>query len=193
MEEQKLLKKGLTLEYITLGWNIVGCVILAFTAYYAHSVALVGFGIDSAIEIFASVVVVWQLRATHKNDELKALKFIGTAFMLLAVYISIQSIFALVYNSRPQQSVVGIIWLTLTVIAMFLLAYGKLEVGKKLQHNVLQAEAKVTLVDGILASVVLISLLLNFFFGIWIVDILAGFIIAGYSFIEGLHAWKEVH
>jgi len=188
---QKLLAHGLRLEYITLGWNIVGCIVLAIVAYQARSVALLGFGIDSVIEIFASIVVVWQLKAVHKNDEKKALRCIGTAFLFLAVYITVQSWLALTHAVHANQSIVGIVWLAGTCIAMFLLADGKAKVGKKLEHAVLLAEAKVTIVDGILAGVVLLSLLLNMFFGLWWLDAIAGFVIAAYSIKEGLHAWHE--
>ena len=74
---------------------------------------------------------------------------------------------------------------------MFLLAYGKKKTGEKLQHTVLLAEAKVTVVDGILAAVVLISLLFSVFLGIWQIDAVAGFVIAAYSIKEGVHAWHE--
>ncbi len=191
MENQKLISRGLSLEYITLGWNIVGCVILGFLAYAARSVALLGFGIDSVIEIFASMIVVWQLKAVHKNDEKKALRCIGTAFILLAVYIAIQSTLALAHGLHPHPSVGGVIWLALTCVAMFLLAYGKGRIGKKINHAVLKTEAKVTMVDGILAAAVLASLLLNMAFGIWWIDAVAGFVIAIYSVKEGLHAWHE--
>ncbi len=192
MNTQKLLRRGFTLEYITFGWNIVGCLVLAKAAYDARSVALLGFGIDSAIEIFASVIVVWQLKAVHKNNEKKALRCIGTAFLLLAVYLIAQSSVALLSGIHAKESILGIIWLVITSITMFLLAYGKKSIGKELQHAVLTTEAKVTLVDGILASVVLLSLLLNLFFGIWWIDAVAGFVIALYSIKEGLHAWMEM-
>ena len=190
MENTTLLKRGLTLEYLTLGWNVVGCGILIVAALAARSVALFGFGIDSVIEIFASVIVVWQLKAVHKHNEKLALRYIGTAFMLLAVYLVVQSSLSLAHGVHPQQSTIGIIWLVLTCVVMFLLAYGKKKVGDALQHTVLQAEAKVTVVDGILAGVVLVSLLWNLFYGIWWIDAIAGFVIAAYSIKEGLHAWS---
>ena len=191
MEHQKLLKHGLALEYATLGWNVVGCGILILAALSARSVALFGFGIDSVIEIFASVIVVWQLRAAHKRNEKTALKCIGTAFILLAVYLIVQSSLALIRGIHPKESLIGIVWLALTCLVMFALAHGKKKTGDALQHAVLQAEAKVTVVDGILAAIVLVSLLASSLFGIWWIDAIAGFVIAGYSIKEGLHAWKE--
>lgn len=79
--EKKLLKRGLLLEYITLGWNVVGTFIVIASAFAANSVALAGFGIDSLIEIFASVIVVWQLKNINQQREKLALRLIGAAFL----------------------------------------------------------------------------------------------------------------
>lgn len=83
-----LLRRGLLLEYITLGWNVVGTVIVIAAAIAAHSVALAGFGLDSLVEIGASVVVVWHLRGIHKGREGVALRSISIAFFALAIYIA---------------------------------------------------------------------------------------------------------
>ncbi len=82
-----LLRRGLILEYLTLGWNVVGVVIVVIAAYRARSVALAGFGLDSLIEIFASIVVVWQLLGVNQQRERLALRLIGMAFFALALYI----------------------------------------------------------------------------------------------------------
>ena len=82
-----LLRRGILLEYITLGWNVVGTVIVIFAAIIARSVALAGFGLDSLVEICASTVVIWQLRGIHDKREQRALRLISIAFFALAVYI----------------------------------------------------------------------------------------------------------
>ncbi|MDE3074923.1 MAG: cation transporter, partial [Chloroflexota bacterium] len=89
----QLLRRGLRLEYATLGWNVVGVFVLAFAAIQARSVALAGFGLDSLIEIGASTVVVWQLTDTGGTRERTAMRLIGGAFMALAVYIAVQAIY----------------------------------------------------------------------------------------------------
>ncbi|MGZ4478090.1 MAG: hypothetical protein ACXVW2_05715, partial [Nocardioidaceae bacterium] len=89
----QLLRRGLVLESITLGWNVVGIVILAMAAIAARSVALAGFGLDSLIEIVASLVVVWQLKGVVSDRERPALRIIGVAFIALAVYITAQSLY----------------------------------------------------------------------------------------------------
>jgi len=82
------------LEYTTLGWNVVGTAVVVWAAIAARSVALAGFGLDSLIEVLASAVVVWQLRCTDTPERTRrALRVIGTAFVLLALYIAAQSIY----------------------------------------------------------------------------------------------------
>jgi divalent metal cation (Fe/Co/Zn/Cd) transporter len=183
-----LTQRGLALEYATLGWNLVGCWIVLGAAYAAHSVALGGFGIDSVIEIFASVIVVWQLKAINKDKEHLAERLTGIAFLLLAVYITVQSAIVLLTRFHPRTSLLGIIWLALTCVAMMLLAYGKSRIGRALGNPVLQKESKVTVVDGVLAGSVLIGIALNAIFGLWWADPLAAFVIVYYGFKEGYTA-----
>jgi divalent metal cation (Fe/Co/Zn/Cd) transporter len=131
-------------------------VLVLAAAFAARSVALAGFGLDSLIEIVASLVVVWQLREMQALErERRALQIIGIAFLLLAVYIAGQSIYVLVSEVRPHHSLLGIVWLGLTAVAMFALAAGKRATGCALRNRVLQAEARVTLIDGLLAAAVL--------------------------------------
>ncbi|MFP3588615.1 hypothetical protein SCB29_34060 [Paraburkholderia sp. SIMBA_055] len=108
-QRNQLLRRGLTLEYITLGWNVVGVVIVELAALAARSVALADFGLDSLIEIFASVVVVWHLTGAGDNKEKFALRMIGAAFIALAVYILIQTIYVLTTGGRPAPLPAGIV------------------------------------------------------------------------------------
>ena len=185
-----LLRRGLRLEYATLGWNIVGVGIVIAAAIAARSVALAGFGLDSLIEIFASVIVVWQLKGVNEYRERRALRLIGWAFYALAVYILIQAAYVLARDVRPGTSVLGIVWLAATLIAMLLLASGKRATGTQLGNVVLMTEAHVTLIDAYLAGAVLIGLVLNALFGWWWADPLAGLVIVYYGIKEGLAAWR---
>ena len=191
LREADLLRRGLWLEYLTLGWNVIGVVVLAFAAFASRSVALAGFGLDSLIEIFASVVVVWQLKGFAAHREARALRLIGFAFFSLAIYVLAQSGYVLMKQIRPNPSRGGIIWLALTVATMLALAYGKRHTGAQLENLVLSTEARVTLIDAILAFAVLLGLVLNASLGWWSADPLAGLVIVWYGFREGLHAWKE--
>ncbi len=190
-ERRAGVRRGLVLEYLTLGWNVVGSVIVILAAFAAHSVALAGFGLDSLIEIFASVIVVWELSgAGGKDRERTALRLIGIAFFCLAIYILGQSAYTLISRSRPDTSPGGIAWLSLTLVAMLLLAWGKKTTGEKIHNPVLITEGRVTLIDGILAAAVLVGLILNAAFGWWWADPLAGLVIVYYGFKEGWHALR---
>ncbi len=186
-----LIRRGLSLEYATLGWNVVGCLIVIAAAVAARSVALAGFGLDSVIEIFASVVVVWQLTGASAAREKRALRLIGVAFFALALYVLAQLGVTLLTGTRPATSPLGIIWLAATLVAMLLLAYGKRVTGRALGNPVLTTEAHVTLIDALLAAAVLVGLVLNALFGWWLADPLAGLVIVYYGIKEGRTAWHE--
>jgi divalent metal cation (Fe/Co/Zn/Cd) transporter len=185
-----LLRRGLRLEYATLGWNVVGTIIVVAAALAASSVALAGFGLDSLIEIFASVVVVWQLTGASKARERTALRLIGVAFLLLALYILGQLAYTLLTRQHPRPSLLGTLWLAATLIAMLLLAYGKRVTGAALGNPVLSTEAHVTLIDALLAAAVFVGLILNALLGWWWADPLAGLVIVYYGAREGIEALR---
>lgn len=178
---RRLLRRGLRLEYATLGWNLVGIVVLAVAAVAARSVALAGFGLDSLIEIGASVVVVWELSGTGQARQRRALRLIGVAFGLLGLYLVGQSTVVLVAGDHPRHSPAGIVWTAVTAVVMFALAAGKTRTGAALGNPVLRTEGRVTLVDGLLAAAVLAGLLLNARLGWWWADPLAGYVLVGYA------------
>jgi divalent metal cation (Fe/Co/Zn/Cd) transporter len=181
----KLVRTGYLLEGATLGWNVIGIIVLAFAALAARSVALAGFGLDSLIEIGASIVVIWELSGTGQHRQRTALSIIGTAFVLLAIYLAVQSTYVLATGSHPEHSRVGIIWTAITAVVMFSLAGGKTRVGRALDNPVLRTEGRVTMVDALLATAVLLGLALNAGLGWWWADPLAGYIILFYGIKEG--------
>jgi divalent metal cation (Fe/Co/Zn/Cd) transporter len=191
VNQRALLKRGFLLEYLTLGWNVVGVILVILAAYAARSVALAGFGLDSIIEIFASLVVVWQLTGVNLKRERLALRLIGIAFVALVIYIVAQLLYTFLTRTHPAPSVGGILWIAATFIAMLLLAFGKRVTGQKLQNEVLLTEGRVTLVDAYLAGAVLLGLLLNALFGWWWADPLAALVIVYYGIREALHALHE--
>lgn len=184
MPRAALLRRGFALEYATLGWNVVGIVVLAVAAIAAKSVALAGFGLDSLIEIGASTVVVWELSGTGEERQKRALKLIGVGFALLAVYLLVQSTWVLVAGFRPHHSVLGIVWTAITAVVMFTLAFGKARTGAALDNPVLKTEGRVTLIDGLLAAAVLVGLVLNALAGLWWADPLAGYVLVYYAVRE---------
>jgi divalent metal cation (Fe/Co/Zn/Cd) transporter len=180
----RLLRRGRKLEAATLGWNIVGVVVLAFAAVQARSVALAGFGLDSLIEIGASTVVLWELADVGQDRQRRAMRLIGFAFIALAIYLSIQSTAVLVVGFRPHHSPLGIVWTSITAAVMFGLAFGKARTGAALDNPVLRAEGRITMIDGILATAVLLGLLLNALAGWWWADPLAGYVLLYYAIRE---------
>jgi divalent metal cation (Fe/Co/Zn/Cd) transporter len=187
------LRRGFALEYVTLGWNAVGIVVLSYAAIAARSVALAGFGLDSLIEIGASIVVIWELSGTGADRRRQALRLIGVAFAALAVYLMIQSTWVLAAGYRPRHSPVGIAWTAVTAAAMFALAYGKARTGRELGNPVLSTEGRVTLVDGILATAVLAGLVLNATVGWWQADPAAGYVLVFYATRECREIFSAEH
>lgn len=179
-----LLRLGVRLEVATLVWNVVGVVVLAIAATSARSVGLAGFGLDSLIEIGASAVVIWELTGLDDDRSERALRFIGFAFVALAVYLVAQSVTALVLAHRPSSSPLGVAWTLATVLAMYGLAFAKSRVGHRLANPVLVKESRVTVVDGTLALAVLVGLLLSSGPGWWWIDPVVGLVLAAYATTE---------
>ena len=180
-DRARLLRRGFALEWITLGWNLVGVGVLAVAAVAARSVALAGFGLDSLIEIGASTVVIWQLSGGGEERQRRALRLIGVAFVGLALYLAVQSAWVLASGHHAGHSPVGIAWTAITAAVMFSLAYGKDRTGAALENRVLRTEGRVTLIDGILAAAVLLGLVLNAAAGWWWADPLAAYVLAYYA------------
>jgi divalent metal cation (Fe/Co/Zn/Cd) transporter len=186
-----LVGRGKTLEWITLGWNLLGVIVLAVLATVSASVALVGFGLDSLIEIGASTVVLWELSGTGEARRLRALRMIGFAFIALAVYLLIQSSVALLTAHHATPSVPGIAWTSVTALVMFGLASGKRATGRALGNPVLVTEGRVTFIDGLLAVAVLLGLVLDLALGWWWADPLAGYVIFYYAAREALSIFRS--
>ena len=187
---RRLLRRGLALEWITLAWNVVGVVVLALLAFQAASVALVGFGLDSLIEIGASTVVLWELSGTSEARQRRALRLIGVAFIALAGYLLVQSIVALAVEHHASASPGGIAWTAITAVVMFTLAFNKGKTGRVLGNPVLEAEGRVTFIDGLLAVAVLIGLTLDLALGWWWADPVAGFVIVYYAVREAVQIFR---
>jgi divalent metal cation (Fe/Co/Zn/Cd) transporter len=189
--QARLLRRGFALEYTTLAWNVVGVVILALTLRQAHSVALIGFALDSLIEIGASTVVLWELSATGLERQHRALRLIGVAFAALALYLVVQSTLALIGGHHARHAEVGVAWTAVTALAMFSLATAKTRTGTALGNPVLQTEGRVTRIDGLLAAAVCIGLVVNSAFGWWWADAAAGYVLVYYAFTEARHALRS--
>ncbi|MGH3252118.1 MAG: cation transporter [Trebonia sp.] len=187
VRRQALLRRGFALEYVTLGWNVAGIVVLGLAAVAARSVALAGFGLDSLIEIGASAVVIWELSGSGEDRQRRALRLIGAAFTLLAAYLTVQSSVVLAAGFRPHHSSAGIAWTAVTAVVMLALAAGKSRTGAELGNPVLRTEGRVTRIDAVLAVAVLAGLALNDGLGWWQADPLAGYVLVFYAAREAWH------
>jgi hypothetical protein len=178
------IRRAFALEYATLAWNLVGVVVLVVAAARARSDALIGFGLDSLIEIGASTVVIWELSAVGDARRHRALRLIGWSFATLAVYLAIQSALVLALGHHAEPSAVGIGWTAVTAGVMFALATGKSRTGAALGNEVVLTEGRVTRIDGLLAAAVLLGLVLDSAWGLWWADPLAGFVLVFYAMRE---------
>ena len=190
-EPNRLQRRGFTLEWITLGWNAVGVIVLAVLAYRSASVALLGFGLDSLIEIGASIVVIWELSGSGEIRQRRALRMIGVAFLALAAYLLVESVIALMTGHHASPTYLGIAWTAVTAAVMFLLSRGKTHTGRALGNPVLVAEGRVTFVDGLLAVAVLLGIALDLVFGWWWADPIAGLVIVYYASREALSIFRS--
>jgi divalent metal cation (Fe/Co/Zn/Cd) transporter len=184
-----LLRKGKYLEYATLGWNVIGVLVLIIAVRGINSIALIGFGFDTLLEIGASIIVIWELNETGDKRQTLGLTLLSIAFFSLGIYILIQSILNLIYRTLPGQSLLGATWLLLTIVVMTILALKKFQIGKQLNNAVLLTEGRVTLVDAALALTVLISMLFSNLLGWWL-DSMTGLVLTGYCFWEAMSIYK---
>lgn len=161
----------------------------------ARSLALVAFGLDSVVEIFASTVVIRNLsdQRPDPNDRRihRSLRLISVAFWVLAGFLCAASIRGLVLAGRPASSPLGIAYLAVTAVAMFSLAVLKRRTATQMASETLSAEASMTFLDGCLSSSILVALVLNTTLGWWWTDALAALVVAGFAMSEGVRHWQE--
>jgi hypothetical protein len=156
-------------------------------AFAAGSVALMGFGLDSGVEVVASLVAVSALRSPTGGGN-RHVRAIGLAFVAIAVYLVVQATYVLVTRAEPEPSPVGIVLLLLTVLVMTTLAYLKQRVSRQLGNVVVAAEARVTYIESADAVLVLAALVANAALGLWWADPIGGLALAAYSLWE---AWEH--
>jgi len=158
----------------------------------AGSLALLAFGLDSLVEVFASVVVIWYI-ADHGADgrAATALRLVGLAFALLGIYLIVASAYTLVMQDAADSSPLGIGYLTITAVVMFSLARMKRRVAEAARSEPLASEASMTFLDGCLATGILVALALNATLGLWWADPAAAALVALFCFKEAIDNWTE--
>src|SRR2546423_2830493 len=186
-----LVRRGLRLNYLTIAYNSAEAVASLFAGILAGSVALVGFGIDSVIEVAASGAAQWRLRADvdprhRERVERITVRVIGWSFLALAAYVLYDSATTLWLRERPDRSIVGIVILSLSVIVMPLLARAKRRVATQLSSRALEADAMQTSLCAYLSVIALTGVALNAAFGWWWADPVAALAMVPIIAKEGL-------
>jgi divalent metal cation (Fe/Co/Zn/Cd) transporter len=188
----RLHRRALRLEYGTIAWNGSEAALTVGLGIAAGSLALVGFGSDSLIEIFASLVVVWHLKGEdHPVRQRRALRLISIAFLALAAVLLTAGVRDLVTGRQADESITGIIYLAVAALIMFGLAKAKSRTARAMDSSTLQAEAGVTYLDAVLAAGTMLGLLLNAWLGWWWADPTAALLVAIVAIHEGRETWLE--
>ena len=194
-----LLRRGLRLEYLTVGWNIAEGLIAVGAGIAAGSIALIGFGVDSFVETISGAVLIWRLSAEARGTldeeaveriEHRAERLVGVAFLVLAAYVAFEAVRSLLVQEEPQASPVGIGLTALSIAVMLWLAQQKRRTGQALGSRALVADAQQTYACWYLSIVTLSGLALNALFGWWWADPVAALGIAVLLVREGLEALR---
>jgi divalent metal cation (Fe/Co/Zn/Cd) transporter len=192
---ERLRRRAIQLEWMTNGWNLMEVVVTVTLGLLAGSLALIAFGLDSMIEVFASTVVIWRLRHVGPDPgdarTHRALRLIAVAFWVLAAYLVVASTRSIVLGEQPDSSPVGIAYMALTACAMFALATWKRRIARALVSEALDREAEVTYLDSVLSVGILIALVVGPALGWWWADAVAAFGVGCYAAYAGVECWRQ--
>ena len=191
-ERRQLLQRRIRLIVgATIAYNVVEAIVAITAGSIASSTALIGFGLDSVIEVLSAAAVAWQF--THRDPERwekGTLRVIAVAFFALAAYVTVSSVTALVGGEQVEHSTLGIVVTALSVVIMPFLSLAERRAGHELGSATAVADSKQTLICTYLSAAVLVGLVLNSLFGWWWADAIAGLVIAGFAVREGIEAWR---
>lgn len=175
----------------TIVYNLIEAVVAIAAGSVASSAALIGFGLDSSIEVLSAAAVAWQFtRRDPERWEKPTLRVIAVAFFALAAYVTATSLWALIGGERPEHSTVGLVLTALSVAIMPVVSLAERRAGREIGSATAVADSMQTLICTYLSAAVLIGLALNSLFGWWWADAVAGLVIAVFAVREGLEAWR---
>lgn len=188
------VRRGRALEYLTIGWNSLEGLIAIASGLFAGSIALVGFGVDSVIEVSSGAALLWRLHLDsperRERAEQVALKLVGVSFLLLAAYVAFDAVKSLVYREVPEASYIGIALAALSLAVMPLLARAKRRVAAEIGSRALQADSRQTDICTYLSAILLGGLILNALLGWWWADPVAALIMVPIIVKEGVEALR---
>jgi divalent metal cation (Fe/Co/Zn/Cd) transporter len=192
-EYLRLARRAKLLSWASLSYMALEGLVAVVAGIAAGSIALIGFGIDSAIEGFASVVIVWRFtgaRTLSHAAEARAQKLVAVQFFILAPYVAVEAIRALVNGSHAEESMVGIALAASSLVVMPLLGRAKQRIGSRIGSSATASEGKQNLLCAYLAAALLVGLLGNALVGAWWLDPLVALLIAYVAVREGIEAWR---
>ncbi|HTK47099.1 MAG TPA: cation transporter [Gemmatimonadaceae bacterium] len=186
-----LVRRGLLLNWIGIGYNVLEAIVAVMAGLIAGSVALVGFGFDSVIEVTASGAAQWRLRADVDRDrreraERATERIIGWSFLALAAYVAFEGIETLVRRDAPERSVVGLVLLALSAVVMPWLARAKRRVARAMSSRALEADAMQTSLCAYLSVIALAGVALNALLGWWWADPVSALAMVPIIALEGV-------
>lgn len=191
LERAAFVHRGRKLEYFTIGWNSLEGLVAIAAGVVAGSISLVGFGIDSFIEVTSGSILLWRMSVDadvprRERNERRALKVVGTCFLFLALYVAYESVMDLWSKRSPEHSIPGIVLACVSLVVMPLLSRAKRKVGRALDSAAMHADAKQTEFCTYLSAILLGGLLLNALFGLWWADPVAALIMVPIIAKEGI-------
>jgi divalent metal cation (Fe/Co/Zn/Cd) transporter len=191
LERTAVVLRGQRLEYFTIAWNALEGLVAVVAGAIAGSISLVGFGIDSFIEVTSGSVLLWRMSVdsdVHRREtnEKRALRIVGACFLLLAAYIAYDSILDLWSKRAPEHSIAGIVLACVSLVVMPILSRAKRKVGRSLNSAAMHADAKQTEFCTYLSAILLAGLLLNAVVGLWWADPVAALIMVPIIAKEGI-------
>src|SRR5579872_180442 len=184
-------RRGRNVEYFTIAWNSVEGLVAVVLGALAGSISLIGFGIDSVIEVISGSVLLWRMSVDadigrRKRNEQLSLRIVGGCFLALAVYISYDSLSGLITRKPPEHSVPGIVLACISLVVMPLLSRAKKKVGSELGSAAMRADAQQTDFCVYLSGILLIGLVLNLALGWWWADPIAALVMVPIIAKEGV-------
>lgn len=193
LERARLGRRARLLAGASVGYNVVEAVVAISAGLVAGSVALVGFGLDSTVEVASGLIILWQFaHRMPEQREQQALRLMAVSFFVLAAYVAVESVRALLGSHEPDPSPVGIAIATASLLVMPFLSWAQRRTGRALGSNAVVADSTQTLLCTYLSAVLLVGLLLNLAFGWSWADPVAGLVIAVVAVREGRQAWRGV-
>jgi divalent metal cation (Fe/Co/Zn/Cd) transporter len=195
LDRQAITERGKRLEYFTIAWNSLEGLVALGAGAVAGSISLVGFGIDSFIEVTSGTVLLWRMsvdadvRRRERNERL-SLRIVGVCFFALAVFVGYESVTTLLTRKPPERSVAGIALACISLVVMPLLARAKRKIGRELGSTAMHADATQTDFRVYLSAILLVGLLLNAGFGFWWADPLSALVMVPIIVKEGIDGMR---